>query len=141
MFDGHPGILSYPFENEFFTNRNHELIKFQDFRNTGDISDIEKQEVVNKIKKFADDVLTSKQFYDEDSVEFNYGNFIRLLENKINDTNDDISDIYDAIHYAFFKVFLPSIDFKNTYAVSNHCSRTFLGNLDSFFSNISEINS
>ncbi len=134
LFDAHQGLLSYPFENEFFTHRNKELINFDDYRSSGEFSDIEKEEVVNKIKKFGKDVLTSKQFYDEDTIDFDYENFISLLKKRIKDKRAENEYIYDAIHYAFFKEFIPSMEFKKADGVCNHCSRTFLGNLDSFFS-------
>lgn len=134
LFDGHPGILSYPFENEFFNNRNHELITFDDFRDSGEFSDIEKEEVVNKIKKFGEDVLTSKQFYDEDTIDFNYEKFVSLLKSCLENKQAHDHEIFDAIHSAFFKEFIPSMEFETADGVCNHNSRTFLGNLDSFFS-------
>ena len=137
LFDGHPGILSYPFENEFFTHRNYKLINFDDYLSSGDFADLEKEEVVLKIKKFGDDVLTSKQFYDEDSIEFNYDSFIRYLKDLVEGKKADDQEIYDAIHSAFFKEFIHSLDFENASGVCNHCSRTFLGDLDSFFSTFS----
>jgi len=133
LFDGHPGILSYPFENEFFTSRNHELINFDDYRATGQFSELEKEEVVLKIKKFADDVLTSKQFYDEGKIEFNYERFKKLLNDYIDSKHAGDGEIFNAVHKAFFKEFVPSLEFESSDGVCNHCSRTFLGNLDSFF--------
>ncbi|GJM33443.1 MAG: hypothetical protein DHS20C18_24440 [Saprospiraceae bacterium] len=131
LFDGHPNILSYPFENEFFNNRNTDLIDFSEYRQSRKFEDIEKQEVVNKIKKFAEEKLKSKQRYGRDQNHFDYESFYSNVEQAISTDKDD-SEIFESIHQHFFKALLDT-DYSNFNAVCNHCSRTFAGNLDQFF--------
>lgn len=132
LFDGHPYVLSYPFENEFFQNRNEDLINFKLFRQTHEIKSLEKPEVVNKIRKFSEQKLVSKQFYGEDSLKLNYQSFISAFKGSVDIQSKD-SEIFDALHKSFFRELYSIDDFEQIQAVSNHCSRTFLGNIDEFF--------
>lgn len=132
LFDGHPEVPSYPFENEFFEGRNGDLINFSEFRQTGNTSDIENQEVVNKIRKFATDLLQTKQRYGSDDSKFDYEQFSASLASFVRPEMGD-HQIYDCIHKSFFQVHQQS-DIDTAAAISNHCSRTFAADLDQFFS-------
>lgn len=132
LFDGHPEVPSYPFENEFFEGRNGSLINFSEFRQTGNASDIEKQEVVNKIRKFATDLLQTKQRYGSDDSKFDYEHFSIGLSSLVNSKMSD-QQIYDCVHKCFFQVYQQT-DIASAAAISNHCSRTFAADLEQFFS-------
>ncbi len=138
LFNGHPKILSYPFENEFFNNRNSKLANFEKFRNSHAFEDIEEEEVVLKIKKFAEAKLTSKLFYDDHTDEFDYERFKFRLMALIQSSNDksDVS-IFEKINRSFFETYLDIDNFDKFDAVSNHCSRTFIADLDSFYASFS----
>ena len=132
LFDGHPEVPSYPFENEFFVGRNGDLINFGEYRSSGNSSDIEKQEVVNKIRKFASNLLQTKQRYGTDDSRFDYNRFSQGLAEMVNKEMSD-QEIYDIIHKNFFQVHQQS-NIDTAAAISNHCSRTFAGELGQFFS-------
>jgi hypothetical protein len=131
LFDGHPLVPSYPFENEFFMDRNGALINFSKYRQSADSIDIENEEVVNKIKKFATDLLQTKQRYENDENKFDFTQFTRGLADHTNAAMSD-QEIYDAIHSNFFKVH-QNTELNKAVAVSNHCSRTFAADLGQFF--------
>lgn len=131
LFDGHPEVPSYPFENEFFEGRNGSLINFSEFRQTGNSFDIEKQEVVNKIGKFAKDLLQTKQRYGSDDSKFDYEQFSKGLASLVNSEMSD-EQIYDCVHKCFFQVHQHT-DIVSASAISNHCSRTFTADLEQFF--------
>ena len=136
LFDGHPKVPSYPFENEFFVGRNGSLINFEDYRSSGDISDIETQEVVNKIRKFAFDLLQTKQRYGKDDSRFDYDGFRRGLAEMVGQEMND-QEIYDIVHKNFFQIHQQS-DIDSAAAISNHCSRTFAADLEQFFSTFND---
>lgn len=132
LFDGHPEVPSYPFENEFFEERNGSLINFSAFRESANPSDIEKQEVVNKIRKFGKDLLQTKQRYGTDDSKFDYTQFREGLASMVSKEMSD-QEIYDCVHENFFQVFENS-NITSAAAISNHCSRTFAADLKQFFS-------
>ena len=50
LFDGMPNVGAFFFENEYFRDRNGTLINFDRYRTSGELADIEAEEVVAKIK-------------------------------------------------------------------------------------------
>lgn len=132
LFDGHPSVLSYPFENEFFRNRNESLAGFDKFRKTADFQHIELEEVVSKIIKFGKGVLQTKQRYADGEIQFDDEKFLKDLRQSVNITDNDL-EIYSKIHNCFFDLYLQT-KVADSLAVSNHCSRTFVGDLEKFFS-------
>lgn len=126
-------FLSFPLEHEYFANRNGELFNLTNFLKERDIKSIYDKEIIQKLLKFADGKLTSKQFYDNDSLFLNKGNFenqlVKHLKNLGEHANE--SDIFEVIALAFFEAFYNTS--LNPLLVTNHCARTFLADLDRFF--------
>ncbi len=133
LLDHPPKFLSYPLEHEYFANRNGELFDLTDFLKQRNSKSIIDKEVVQKLLKFADGKLTSKQFYDDDSLFLNKKKFEYQLENLLNnlEKSADESDVYEAIAIAFFNAFYNTT--LNPLLITNHCARTFLANLKKFF--------
>ena len=131
LFDGSPRVGAYPFESEYFINRNEDIINFDKFRKNKNLSDIENKEYLRKIRKFSEGKLHSKSVYSGQDPKLNYKIFINELDERLK-TKALIDDniIYSTIERLFFK-HINKIN--NLKFVINHNSRTFLANLDSFF--------
>jgi len=131
LFDGCEDILSFPFEEEYFVNRNGGLIDFEKYHNSLSINDLRTTEVVAKIIKFGQGVLTGKQHYSKALDNFNVEQFMSGLSSAVKNTNN----IHEAVHKAYFEE-LHSQDpfvFSDNKLVVNHCSRTFIAELDEFY--------
>tara|TARA_Y100000310_G_scaffold308073_1_gene350797 strand:- start:39 stop:1091 length:1053 start_codon:yes stop_codon:yes gene_type:complete len=136
LFDGCENILSFPFESEYFQNRNHNLIKFDKFFNSLEIDDLYELEVVAKMIKFGEGVLTGKQHYSKDLDNFDVERFKNKLEMSIKTTDN----IYDVLHKTYFEELLwpTSLSwpaFEEIEVVVNHCSRTFISDLSEYYEN------
>jgi len=135
LLDGHPNVGAYPFECEYFEDRNGRLASFQEFMKTRDYSSLESATFIRKFEKFANGVLHSKLHYDDWKEVFSYDDFISCLHKSLDGINT-LSDsmVFDLVSLEFFKEFYqdPSIGKSLTHVV-NHCSRTFVADLDKFF--------
>lgn len=131
LFDGCKDILSFPFEEEYFKNRNGALIDFEKYHNSLLIDDLRAAEVVAKIIKFGEGTLTGKQHYSTTLDNFNVDRFMNGLSDAMRNTNN----IHEAVHKAYFEE-LHSEDsfvFSDSKLIVNHCSRTFIAELDEFY--------
>jgi hypothetical protein len=131
LFDGVPGIGSYPFESEYFEGRNGQLTGFSEFFEYKKIEFIEKKEIVAKIKKYSEGKLHSKARHGETEPILNYTEFIRKLLSRLDNLHIyDNYCIFNAIEDAFFEQMSKIKDLK---CIVNHNSRTFIADLETYY--------
>lgn len=134
LLDNPPELLSFPLEHEYFSNRNENLYQLDEMLRRGDIKGIISTEYCQKLLKFADRRLKSKQFYDDGDLELNPAEFRRQLERTLENIPAASSNerIYQAIAFTFFNALHNNI-YEHSATIVNHSSRAFLTDMDAFF--------
>ena len=134
LFDNPPQILSFPLEHEYFFNRNEHLFDLKKLLDKQGATGVLGTEYCQKLLKFADNRLKSKQFYDHDKIEIDHTELARIFTERLDSLSSEVSNelIYQTIALSFFQTLYGDY-YSSRAIIVNHSSRAFLADLGTFF--------
>ena len=138
-----PGdYLSAPLESEYMEQRNLRAFSFSEFRRTHEATAVLETEFVQKLFKFADGRLHSKQRYDDELTDFSRDALERAFRAELAQlpVGSLPEDVFRAIELAFFRTLIGDqlTPGAEPLLLTNHCSRTFVGDIGALFDVLGE---